>query len=141
MDTAKMLVSTSTAHMGKEKHAYRCLRIQNRSSASGLLKPPPRSNGNSNGCTLAELAEEWFVFKSTLEIDLQSDKPTVINQDSRRSFDRFTVANAVLVAHAEQVDVNHSTDNDEDKNWTLIAWRLSNTRRKNMNLQKILKDS
>jgi hypothetical protein len=51
------------------------------------------------------------------------------------------VTNVVSVVNAEQADANHSTDNNEDKNWTLIAWRLSSTREKNMHLQKMLKDS
>ncbi|CEG80480.1 hypothetical protein RMATCC62417_14812 [Rhizopus microsporus] len=77
-------------------------------SSSGLVD-------DNNGCISAELAKEGFVFESTVETGPQNDMATVLNQGSRRSPDHSTVANTVLVVHADKAGVDRPADNSEDK--------------------------
>lgn len=61
------------------------------------------------------MAEEGFVFESTLKTDPQGDTMTVLDQGSRHSPDHSTVTDTVLVGHADKAEVNCPTDNNEDK--------------------------
>ncbi|CEG76160.1 hypothetical protein RMATCC62417_11094 [Rhizopus microsporus] len=115
MDVVQTLVSTPTTSMGKEEHEDRCLRIENQSSTSDFLEPSSEPVGDSNGCISAELAEEGFVFEPTVEAGPQGDTTTVLNQGSRHSPDHFTVADTVLVVHADKAEFDHPADNNEDK--------------------------
>ncbi|CEI95290.1 hypothetical protein RMCBS344292_09480 [Rhizopus microsporus] len=101
MDITQTLVSTSTAHMGKEENEDRCLRIENQSRTSDLLEPSSRPIGDSNRCVSTELVEQRFVFESTVEIDPQGNTMIMLDQGSRHGPDHSTVVDTVLRANAD----------------------------------------
>ncbi|CAO3693303.1 unnamed protein product [Rhizopus microsporus] len=107
MDITQTLVSTSTAHMGKEENEDRCLRIENQSRTSDLLEPSSRPIGDSNRCVSTELVEQRFVFESTVEIDPQGNTMIMLDQGSRHGPDHSTVV--------DTSEIDHPTDKTEDK--------------------------
>ncbi|CEI93183.1 hypothetical protein RMCBS344292_07423 [Rhizopus microsporus] len=115
MDITQTLVSAPTAHMGKEEHEDRCLRIKNQSPTSDLLEPSSGPIGDSNGCISTELTEERFVFESTVETNPEGNTKAMLDQGSRRIPDNSTVADTLLVAHADKVENDRPADNNEDK--------------------------
>ncbi|CEG79756.1 hypothetical protein RMATCC62417_14185 [Rhizopus microsporus] len=90
------------------------LRTENQSPTSDLLEPSSGPISDSSGCISTELTEGGFVFESTVETDPQGDTTTVLHQGSRSSPDH-SVANTVLVVHADKAEVDRPADNNEDK--------------------------